>query len=995
MSAKTLRSAVFCFVFVFSLQVCFAQDKTVTGKVTDSKDGSPVAGATVQGKGTQTGTSTRGDGTFSITVPTSVTTLVITSVGFETQEISIDGKTSVDVLFVPSAGNSLNEVIVIGYGNVRKKDYTGAVSTIRAKDFNKGVQTAPDLLIQGKVPGVHVVNNSGAPGGATTVHIRGASSIRAGNQPLYVIDGVPLDGRSARPFTAGPDFGNTPAGNPLNFISSGDIQSMDVLKDASASAIYGSRGSNGVVLITTKKGAAGQPRIDVSASAGFNKMLRKLEVLDGARYRAALTQFGLPATGDFGSNVDAFDAIVRTGFIQNYHVGVSGGNENAKFRMGLGYLDQDGIVRKTNFKKYSAHITTNFKFLESKRLGIDINVLSSQNLEKIAPISNNAGFKGSLIGQALQWNPTRPLRKPDGSLNVDQGGDQINPLGMSEAYFDDAKVTTVLGSISPYYKFTNDLEYRFLYSIYYSSGNRKSYIKSFINLAGVQSDPGAGKKGGWASIGNNELITQQATHTLNYTKDISPGLNLNAVVGYEYMKFNHSGAAISGLNFENTSLPYYNYLQYSTQGERIFGSFADPTVELQSFFARGIFNVRDKYLLTATFRADGSSKFGENNKYGYFPSFAAAWVMTNETFLAGNNFVQSLKLRASWGQTGNQEFPAGASQELWSAGQQSFSQTQLPNPDLRWETTSTINVGIDFSILKNRISGSLDYFNKKSKDLLFAKEAADPVPPINAIKWENLDARVVNSGLEALVNVAVVRKSNLTWDFGVNATFLNNEVQDFIGSVETGEINGQGLSGVRSQLVVSGQPLNVFFLKRFLGINKTTGLSDYEGGEAKFFVGDPNPNMLIGINSYLTYKKWGLDISMNGAFGHYIYNNTANAVLPLSNLGKRNIAVSVLEGATDEILANPISASSRYLEKGNFMKLANATLSYRIGDLGKTFKNGNIYITGQNLFILTDFTGFDPEVNTDKSFNGIPSYGIEYTPYPTARTITLGINFSL
>lgn len=1004
---STFKKFSLLFVLLFSFAAVFSQDRVITGKVTDSKDGAPVSGASVVAKGSRTGTSTNADGDFRLTVGSSINKLVISSVGYDNVEVDIDGKTSVTASLTTQPGG-LSEVVVTGYGTARKKDLTGAIASVKAKDFNKGLNTAPDQLIQGKVAGVQVINNSGAPGGGTSFRIRGNSSLRTGNTPLFVVDGVPLSNINSRPDIGLTDVGGgTPSGNPLNFINPSDIAAIDVLKDASATAIYGSRGANGVVMITTKRGQSGAAKVDFSSSFGFSKIAKQLKVLDGTQYKQALADFGFPntvsttanPTANFGDNVNAMNSILQTASTQNVGVALSSGTENARYRLSLGFLDQEGIIKKTGFKKYTVGITSNFKLLESKKLGLEINILTSQTSENIAPISNTAGFKGSLIGQALQWNPTRSLRNPDGTPFVQYGSDNINPLAYSEAYNDKARVTTVLASIAPSYKITKGLEYKTLVSLTYSTGIRKSYTTAFININDVAIDNTTGK-GGEASIAQNELLTRQITNTLSYVKDIANNLNLNAVIGHEYLKTDFSGNSDYGRRLLPTDRPYYYFMASSDPSTRRTNGFADPTTELQSFFGRVILNASDKYLFTGTLRADGSSKFGKNNKYGYFPSLGAAWNISQEDFMNSVSFVKNLKLRFSWGIVGNQEFPAGASQILYvlnGSNPANFAQQQIANPDLKWEQTSTYNAGIDFTLLNGRINGTIDYFSRNTKNVLFPREAADPVTPNGAIKWVNIDGNVLNSGWEFTVNTNIIKKTDFSWDFGINATLLDNQLKNFVGEIPTGDVNGQGLSGAYAQLIKNGLPLNTFYLKKFIGIDKTTGISMYEGGEAKFLLGSANPKLLLGISTSVSYHKLSLELNMNGAFGHYIYNNTANAITSFNNIGKRNIGLKEynLAKSLGEKPVNPTSASDRYLEKGNYLKMANATLNYNLGNLGKNIKNANLFVTGQNLFVLTDFSGFDPEVNVSKPLNGIPSFGMEYTPYPSARTINFGINFSL
>ncbi|MGB8190718.1 MAG: SusC/RagA family TonB-linked outer membrane protein, partial [Chitinophagaceae bacterium] len=934
--------------------------KVISGRVTDSKDGSPIVGATVQPRGGTGGTSTGNDGSFRITVGNDVTTLVVSYIGFGSMDIDISGKTSVDVSLTSSANNNLNEVVVVGYGTARKKDLTGSVTSIKAKDFNRGIVTAPDQLIQGKVSGVQIVNNSGAPGGGTTIRIRGNSSIRSGNSPLFVIDGVPLDGRSPRPGFGG-SFGNTPSANPLNFINPNDIASIDVLKDASATAIYGSRGANGVVIITTKRGVTGQPKIEFNTSAGVSSILKKYDVLTGEEYRAALKSYGI-TSGDFGTSVDAMDAILRTGFTQNYNVSMSGGTEGGRYRMSIGAVNQQGIVKRTDFKKYVANISGQFRFLESKRLGLDFNIIASQNAEQIAPISTDAGFEGSLIGQALQWNPTHALTNPDGTIVIKDpalGNTTINPLAILNAYDDRSKITEVLASVIPSFKITNDLEYKFLFSVNYGIGNRRASILSWLNLTGIEGR-------GAAFVGNQERTTQQYTHTLNYTKQINPSLNINALAGYEYQKFNYRGYGMNAQDFQTQDLDYTYIFQNTSQESRGLFSFIDPTSELQSYFGRIGLNFKDKFLMTATMRADGSSKFGDNNKYGYFPSFAVAWNVTNEEFMKSSSFVNNLKVRVGWGRTGNQEFPAGSAQERYAlgiSGPATLGQTNVANPDLKWETSTTINAGIDFSLIGDRLFGTIDYFNKSTTDLLFNFDAIQPAPA--AKYWINLNGEVINKGLEVALTGVIVRRSNFDWTLGVNAAFLQNTIKGYSGpTVLTGALHGQGSTGAAVQRLANDHPLNAFYVREYLGIDKTTGLSTYtDNGNSMYYIGDPNPNALLGLNTELRFKKLLVTLNMHGAFGHEIYNNTLMSVIPINNLGNRNIASSLIGGVKED-KSNAITSSSRYLEKGDFLKLSNATLSYTIGNVGRAVKGLTVFVTGQNLFVITDYSGFDPEVNT-------------------------------
>jgi iron complex outermembrane receptor protein len=980
MTQKRLLPALLI-TLLLALQT-FAQQRTITGKVTDNT-GAPVSGATVTVKGTNIATSTGSDGSYKINVPQDAGTLVISAVGYGNLEAAISGS-SVDVSITPTQ-SSLNEVVVVGYGTARKRDLTGAVASVKAKDFNQGVFASPDNLIQGKVAGVQVINNTGAPGGASTIRIRGISSIRSGNSPLIVVDGVPLSGGSTQP---GLDnaLGSSPGDNPLNFINSADIASMDILKDASATAIYGSRGANGVIVITTKKGSTGAPKIDFTTQVGVANMLRQIKVLDAAGYRAALKEYNLTA-GDYGGNVNAMDEITRSAFTQNYNVAVSGGNDNGKYRLSVGYMNQEGIIIESGFKKITANLASSFKFTESKRLGLDFNIIFGNTLTDQAPIGNTSGFQGSLIGQALQWNPTHPLRKPNDSIwiNNQLGATTINPLAMIAAYSDKTSLNNIIANISPSYKILRNLEYRMLYAVNYSTAERRTSMRNWLNFTGNL---------GSAQIGNNRSVNQTLTHTLSYTPQLTKNINMNAVVGYEYLRYDFKGSGMQANRFfDYPQLDYTNYMQNSPAADRNVFSYAPPVSEIQSLFARAQFSFGDRFILSGTVRRDGSSKFGANNKYGVFPAVSGAWNISNESFVSSSKAISNLKLRASWGITGNQEFPSGVSQRTVAIGiGDNTSVNNFENPDVKWETNTMVNVGLDFGFASNRVTGSVDWFNRKTTDPLFAATPVAPAPASGVI-WQNLPASIVNTGVELSLNFNIIRTENVSWNLGGNIAFLQNEVKDLNGSYQTGALNGQGISGATSQLIVGNQPLNVYYLRKFEGFDKTTGQSIYADNEKLFYSGSPNPTRIYGISTDLTWKKLFASANMNGAAGHYLYNNTANSVINVGNLGTRNISAAI--PGTGENLSNAIAPSTRFLEKGDYLKLANATIGYRIGNLGNAFKNVTVTLTGQNLFVITKFTGFDPEVNVDKNVNGIPSAGIEYIPYPSARTILLGLTFGL
>lgn len=973
--------------------------REVSGKIVDGT-GTGLPGVTVLVTGTSVGASTGADGTFRLQVPATATSLTVSFVGYARQTVDITGKTNVTVTLKDDA-QALGDVVVVGYGTARKQDVTGAVAVLGEKDFNRGTFTSPDQLIQGRTSGVQVTNSSGQPGGPATIRIRGNSAVTGTGQPLYVVDGVPLDGRSARPGLVGStDVGAGADSNPLNFLNPDDVESVTVLKDASATAIYGSRAAYGVVLITTKKGQTGAPTLSVGVSGGFSRLLRRPAYLDAGQYRQALAYYGLPNTGtasyDKGGDVNALDAILRTGSLQNYNVAMSGGGETGRYRLSLGYLDQNGIVRKTGFKKFSANLSTNFQFLESKKLGVDINIATSQFREQLAPITTDAGFRGSLIGQALQWNPTQPLRNADGSLYV-VAGDVVNPLAAQEYFNDNSRVTTVLASAAPYYKFTDWLQFRTLVSVNYNTGQRRTSIdQRLINYPGIQNQ-------GYASIGSNELVTQQIAHTLNFNKAVTTDLNINALVGYEYTKFENSGTNVNAYGNAATGgfgvfgLDYTNYIQASASGNRLASSFIDPSSSLQSVFGRAILNFKNRYVLTGTLRRDESSKFGPDNKVGYFPSFAAAWDVAQESFFPADKLTQ-LKLRAGYGLTGNQEFPAGSAQGRFSINDNGAqAPLNAANPKLKWQSDRQFNVGIDIGALENRLTFTLDYFDKVTSDLLFPTTPGQPAPPVQTIQWQNLPgAKIINRGVEMALGTTLVRNEKMDVGFNVNATFIHNEVKDLTGAaIPTGAINGQGLSGALGESIRNGYPINAFFLPEYQGLNDK-GLSN-PLPSVPTYAGSPNPKALLGAGLNVRYSKLSLVANLTGVFGQMIYNNTLNAVGAVGGIGAgKNIALSTFENPVKESVGNPSAASTRYLEKGNYLKMSNLTLAYAFGNVAGFAKGVRVYATGQNLFVITKYTGFDPEINTIKvGANQVPSVGIDYLAYPSPRTFTFGVNFSI
>ena len=1047
---KLLHSLVMPALFLLLSQGISAQSKTVSGKITDQENGAGLPNVSVIVKGSSLGTATDEQGNFSLSVPQSATTLVISAVGYTSREVAI-GSGFMDIQLENAATTELNEVVVVGYGTARRRDVTGATATVSAKDFNKGTYASPDQLIQGKAAGVMVINNTGQPGGSTTVRIRGTSSIRSGNSPLFVIDGVPLSGGSARPGSQAGAFGND-GGNPLNYINPNDIANIEILKDASATAIYGSRGANGVVLITTKRGQSGVPSLDVNASVGGSGLLKRLEVLNAQEFRKALDDYN-QTTGDFGGDVDAFDAITRTGITQNYNVAMGGGNEDARYRLSAGYLDQEGIIESSRLKKLTANLTSSFKFLPSKKLGLDMNVLVTQTDENIAPVSAFVGFEGNLISQALQWNPTHPLYNSAGEVWVDHGlgNTTINPLAQLKYFDDRAKVLSLIASIAPSYQISNSLTYRFMYSVNRQVGTRRGQVNRLLNIPNIQGR-------GVAFTGNNEQTNSQITNTLSYNKQVTSDLNINAVVGHEWLVFDNRNNNLGGRDFTNVGLNYYDYLHYSTQNDRFIGSYASPTTELQSYFGRAILNLKDKYLLTATMRADGSTRFGVNNRYGYFPSVGVAWNISQEDFLSGSTALSNLKLRAGWGMTGNENignygFGSSLVTELSAFGN-AVRNSQYSNPMLQWEATTQYNIGIDLGLLDDRITMSVDAYLKDTDNLLLRMVLPATFGNMVAGPYANV-GRMENKGIELVVSSVNIDKGKLRWSTNANVTINRNTVKELAGAAlreniywytgfqnatmtDVGYPVGQFYGYVAEGIFTSKEEIQNHAVQiagpdgRNL-IERTTGVwlgdmkwKDINGdgvinSDDRTVIGDPNPDWTFGLNNTFRYGPFTLDVFVMGTIGGDILNysraRNEQMVTIFDNQARSvvNRAQTRLKpGGTDVNnidhveLINPNTnmprfdnggensnhhMSTRWIEDGTFVRIQNLRLGYDVPSslLSKVgISRVQVYGNIQNLATFTNYSGLDPQIG---AFNQSPlMQNVDLGRYPAPRVYTLGLN---
>ncbi|MGF7041390.1 SusC/RagA family TonB-linked outer membrane protein [Mucilaginibacter lappiensis] len=1007
MQFKHLLNVCFFAVMLFFSMPSIAQNKVITGKVTDKKDGSPLIGVSVvTAVGASGGAITNTDGAYRISVPASVTSLTFTYVGYNNVTVPIGGQSTVNAS-LESISKALNEVVVIGYGSQRVKDATGSVASLSTKDFNKGVIATPEQLLQGRIAGVQVTPASGEPGAGATINIRGASSIRAGTAPLYVVDGVPLDnGGTAGGFDSG--AGMSAARNPLAFINPADIENISILKDASASAIYGSRGANGVILITTRKGRKGQG-IQFSANTSVSSAAKRYDLLGREQFLAAVTSVGADAAAvDFKGNTDWQKEILRTAVSQNYTLGFGGAsNTGGTYRASFGYDNQNGIVKNTSLKRISARINAS-QSLFGDRLKFDLQSSYSNVKDQFAPITNNAGFNGSLIGSAIQLNPTAPVYDDQGRLfnlngyednGIPKGNSFRNPVSLLTQLDDRDNINRYLNNLTATVRLFQGLTYKGNFGADISRGLRKTFydpkIIGFTDATNIREFNIPSATGnGRAILVHTELTNFTTEHTLNYEKKWNNNSSITALLGYSYQTFKHfdrADIAWGTSTFGVLKKDYNDFKNHLAYPVGNINGLDSSRYQLQSYFARVQYSYKDRYILTGTIRRDGSSRFGKNNQYANFPALAAKWRISGEDF-APKGIFDDLSLRLNYGQTGNQDYPSYASIAL---RQLNYLGTSNPpqnadNPDLKWETQTAYGAGIDFTILNGRLTGTIDYFNKSQKDILFFQDIA--APAATARFWTNLPGNVRNKGVEVGLNFQAIQGSVFSWDISYNMTFIKNRIENFGNrNVITGNIDGQGLSGAYAQFFGNNYPLYSFNVPNYSGLD-ANGFGIYpQGIDVSTPQGSPLPKFTAGLTNSFTYKNFSLSFFLTGATGFYLYNNTANAFFYKGNLvSGRNVTKEV--AATNENPLNSAEVSTRFLEKGDFLRLSNATVGYTFPVKGKTIKSLRVSLTGQNIFLITSYSGLDPEVNTDKQRDNVPSRGIDYTPYPKARTFTLGLN---
>jgi TonB-linked SusC/RagA family outer membrane protein len=829
------------------------------------------------------------------------------------------------------------------------------------------------------------VSVSGEPGVAQGITVRGPGSVRSNSTPLFVVDNIMLDNSL------------TGRGDPLNFLNPQDIESMEVLKDASATAIYGARGANGVIIITTKKGKAGAPVANAAIGLGVSTLARKLDLFSAGEFRQEVPKIG--NIDDKGGNTDWQDEITRTAITQNYNLSLSGGANRFTYYASFGMQKQEGIIKANSMDRYNGRFNATQRFWDD-RLTIEASVA-------VTTTKNNRPPFSTVVGDAISNNPTYPAYGADGKPAI-----YVNlssPLILFDLEREMITINRVVGNLNTSLKLVKGLVYKFNFGI--DNANGTNDIQSLPSTNPVR----LGRLETQYNYNRNRLIENY----LNYSMTKGDH-NFSAMAGHSYQRFFIQGRTNSINNFPVSPVePQYNPgtgTQLDLANNRPSGYALIN--ELQSYFGRVTYGYKGKYMATLHFRADGSSKFGENNKYGYFPSVSLGWNASDEDFMQNSPF-KDLKVRASWGKTGNQEIPSKLTQALFitsTAGGQTYPlypsgaypagavYARLANPDLQWESSEQIDLGIDFSLLNGALSGTIDAFRKVSKDILLLLPPTDPIQPALNFFTNVKDMTITNQGVELDLEYRHIAKSGPSWNFGGNVTYLKNKVQNSPYSViSSGSASGAGLTSATINGYINGEPIGTFYLKEFIGIGADS-LSDYtdldkdgiDTDKDRVAAGTALPNLLYSFYGGLQYKGFDFNFQFNGVAGNKIYDLTANTSFLKVRLAKSVNTTPEAISQPRESISNASPVSTRYLKNGSYLRLNNVTLGYNFDTrklgISNYFSSMRVSVTGQNLFVITQYNGFDPEVNADRNIDSVTSYGIDYLSYPKAKTILFSVN---
>lgn len=999
---------------------------TVQGTVKDAQTSLPVEGVSVSVKGSAIAATTDSQGKFNIAAVNPGAVLVFTAVGYKRQEAAA-GTGQLQIWLEPSE-TALDEVIIVGYGTQRKSDLTGAVAVVGAKEITQRPVDRVEQGLQGRIAGVQVTSTTGAPAGGMRIRIRGSNSIQYGNNPLYVIDGFPMGGSS-------------------EFLNPNDVESITVLKDASATAIYGARGANGVVLITTKKGVRGATQITYDAYYGSQSVTKKLDLLNAKEYATlARTFWSRFRNGSLvsraykeediakmGKGTDWQDAIFQTAPIHSHNLSVRGGNEKTRFALSGNYFDQDGIVIFSNFKK--ANVGLNLDHSINDKLNIGANVSFGYNRDR--PIQHSTAGHGNsgVIYAALHSDPVQPVRNEDGTytsqdrLWTTQGiyaNPAIqNPVEMAENAQALNTRTRLLGNFYAQYEVTENLTAKTTFGTYLTNGRSRNYLPSyFVNSRAT---------GGSGGVSSSELFNWVNENTLTYKKTFEDRHQLEVLGGFTVQRESEESLSAASQGFFTDVLGFYNLglgedAQYPATGHSQWS--------MVSFLGRVNYDFASRYLLTVSARYDGSSRFGKNNRYGFFPSAAVAWNVKNEEFLESATWLSELKLRSSIGVTGNQSIPLYRNLQTYGLGSPysfggqfvtSIVPEALVNEDMKWESTRQIDVGMDIGFLNNRLSVVADYYHKKTSDLLFSVQI--PRQGGFTSMLQNIGS-VENKGVELGVN-GVISQGDFRWDASANISFNRNKVLQladadrFFGStISSYMIQRNGGAGT---VVMVGQPIGMFWGNHFDGLWQTQaefdaghmagngnsgpgfenfrdvdGNGKFEEGLDETVIGNPHPDYAFGFNTNLAYKGFDLSIFLNGVQGNDVLNlNLIDLTTQVNGMNGLARYVNAWDGqGTSNEIAKidrpdgrqgtfPNRVSTNYLEDGSFVRLSNVTLGYNIPLANSKLRMARVYVAGENLYAWTNYSGYDPEVNSLGDNNTV--FGVDMNAYPRARMFRLGV----
>lgn len=994
--------------------------RIIIGSVSDSKSGDPLSGATITVKDSKTVATSNEDGKFSLSVDDNAV-LVISYVGYEPMTVNVKGQSQFTIKLNKEI-NNLDDVVVVGYGTQKKSDLTGAVASLRKKDMNTGVNATLAGLLQGKVAGVQITQASTEPGGGTTIQIRGAGSINAGSEPLYVVDGLPIENGQVISGTGASITATRTPRSPISNINPSDIESIEILKDASATAIYGARGANGVILVTTKKGSSGAMKINYNGYTGVQKPVNMIEVLNAKDYQRILNE--IQATP--GSNVTAAervieiqnggtnwqDEVVRNAMVQSHGLSISGGDSKTKYFASVNYFNQDGVLIESGFKRYDTRLNLQHK---TSKLLVGINFSTSYTHDDFTTVGYGVNEGGDVLYAARNYDPTLSIFNSAGRYNSSSFTDTENPLALVNGERSKADNYRTLGTVFGEYTILKGWTAKVNIGFDVRNSRRDAYV-SRLTRDGFNND-------GIGTILTGTRNNYLGEFTSTYTRSFSNNSSFTALGGITYQKFSNIDFSGTGRGFPSdetmtNNMGIGNAALYTMSSSK-------NNNKLLSYLSRVNYSLFDKFFFTASMRVDGSSRFGANNKYGYFPSGAFAWKMQSYKFIQDLNVFSSLKFRASIGRTGNESIGnflsittlgTGGVAILDGGREVTLSPLRISNPDIKWETTEQTNVGFDMGFFKNRILVSVDYYRKSTYDMLFAL----PIPPSTGFNTitQNI-GNIENGGFELTVNSKNL-DGKFKWNTSLNLSTLKNRVTD-IGGIQ--QINYIDAGWTRQvALIKVGEALNSFYGYKTNGIwqsqeeitaSKTK--DPVKAGDVRYVdingdntvnasdrvvLGKSFPSVMMGLTNVFSYKNFELNFFIDAVTGVSMINNAiAEAYFPVSHRRNR-IAEPYLNRWTQ---ANPSfkypsfvnpggqggkGASDLVVEDASYIRLQSAQISYQLLlKNNKVFNKINFYISGQNLHIWTKYRGQDPTTNS----NGNSSLKIDFNSYPVARTFIFGI----